>query len=241
MFIFLSKILLTLLGIKVEVKLTSLFFMNENFTNKYNIEALDILSVFIIICGIYIIISKNPIVSILYLIGLFGGISSYLILTGLSFIGLSYLIIYIGAVSILFLFILMLINIRISELQNNNKNSITLALIILMFVNYSVFPVLPYSTGVTNNYFININNMLYRIFSDEENINTGGNNNDLYFASSNDWNGNLIDINNITNIGNIMYTSYNLWLILTAFILILAMVGTIVITIKNNQKRLAQR
>jgi NADH-ubiquinone oxidoreductase chain 6 len=174
------------MGIKVKIQLTSLFFINENFTNKYNIEALDILSVFIIICGIYIIISKNPIVSILFLIGLFGGISSYLILTGLSFIGLSYLIIYIGAVSILFLFILMLINIRISELQNNNKNSVTLALIILIFVNYSIFPIFPYSTGVSNNYYRNINYMLYKVSSDQDNINTSGKNNDLYFASSND-------------------------------------------------------
>lgn len=219
--------------------MTSLFFIQENFTNKYNVEALDILSVFIIICGIYIIISKNPIVSILFLIGLFGGISSYLILTGLSFIGLSYLIIYVGAVSILFLFILMLINIRISELQNNNKNSIALALIILIFVNYSVLPVFPYSTGVINNYFTNINQMLYKVSDDQYNISATANNNELYFASSNDWNGNLIDVNNISNIGNIMYTSYNLWLILTAFILLLAMVGTIVITIKNNSEEIS--
>ena len=227
------------MGIKVKIQLTSLFFINENFTNKYNIEALDILSIFIIICGIYIIISKNPIVSILFLIGLFGGISSYLILTGLSFIGLSYLIIYLGAVSILFLFILMLINIRISELQNNNKNSVTLALIILIFVNYSIFPIFPYTTGVSNNYYRNINYMLYKVSSDQDNINTSGKNNDLYFASSNDWSSNIIDVNNITNIGNIMYTSNNLWLIITAFILILAMVGTIVITIKNNQKEIS--
>ena len=222
-----------LLGIKFKNKLSSLFFINESFTNKYNVEALDILSIFIIICGIYIIISKNPIVSILFLIGLFGGISSYLILTGLSFIGLSYLIIYIGAVSILFLFILMLINIRISELQNNNKNSITLALIILIFVNSSIFPIFPYSTGVINNYFSNINYILYKVSSDQNNVNNIVNNNDLYFASSNDWNGNLIDVSNISNIGSIMYTSYNLWLIITAFILLLAMVGTIVITIKK--------
>ena len=220
--------------------MNNLFIVNEIFTNKYNIEALDILSIFIIICGIYIIISKNPIVSILFLIGLFGGVSSYLILVGLSFIGLSYLIIYVGAVSILFLFILMLINIRISELQNNNKNSIPLALIISILLNYSVFQILPYSTAVINNYFRNINSILYNVslHKDSKNflnkdfsINT--NNNDLYFASSNDWNGNIIDINNISNIGNIMYTSYNLWLILTSFILLLAMVGAIVITIKK--------
>ncbi len=43
----------------------------------------------------------------------------------MSFISLSYLIVYIRAVSILFLFILMLINIKISELHSNTNNSIT--------------------------------------------------------------------------------------------------------------------
>lgn len=220
--------------------MTNLFIVNEIFTNKYSIEVLDILSVFIIICGIYIIISKNPIVSILFLIGLFGGISSYLILIGLSFIGLSYLIIYVGAVSILFLFILMLINIRISELQNNNTNSIPLALVISIFLNYSIFQVLPYSVAVLNNYFTNINNILYNISLNKHNKNfinkeltLNTNNNDLLFASSNDWNGNLIDINNISNLGNIIYTSYNLWLIIVSFILLLAMVGAIIITLKK--------
>src|SRR5690606_6945112 len=121
--------------------MNNLFIVNEILTNKYSIEVLYVLSIFIILCGIYIIISKNPIISILFLIGLFGGISSYLILIGLSFIGLSYLIIYIGAVSILFLFILMLINIRISELQNYTKNSILLGLIIAIFLSYSIFQV----------------------------------------------------------------------------------------------------
>jgi NADH-ubiquinone oxidoreductase chain 6 len=148
-------------------KLKNLFIVNEILTNKYSIEVLDVLSIFILICGIYIIISKNPIISILFLIGLFGGISSYLILIGLSFIGLSYLIIYIGAVSILFLFILMLINIRISEIQNYNKNSIPLALIISIFLSYSIFSVLPYSIAVNKSLFINTKNK------------------DLYFASSN--------------------------------------------------------
>jgi NADH-ubiquinone oxidoreductase chain 6 len=37
----------------------------------------------------------------------------------------------------------------------------------------------------------------------------------------------------MTTIGNIMYTNYNLWLIIASFILLLAMVGAIVITIKQ--------
>jgi NADH-ubiquinone oxidoreductase chain 6 len=63
---------------------------------------------------------KNPIISLLALIGVYGSISIYLMCTGLTFIAFSYVIVYIGAVSILFLFILMLINIRTSELQINN-------------------------------------------------------------------------------------------------------------------------
>lgn len=218
--------------------MNNLFIVNEIFTNKYNVEALDIISIFTIISGICIIITKNPIISILFLIGLFGGVSSYLILIGLSFIGLSYLIIYVGAVSILFLFILMLINIRISELQNNNTNSIPLALIIAIFLSYAIFQVLPYSIAVINNYFTNINNTLYNVSFHKYNGNTSikdisTNNNDIFFASSNDWNGNIIDVNNISNLGTILYTSYNIWLIITGFILLLAMVGAIVITLKK--------
>jgi NADH-ubiquinone oxidoreductase chain 6 len=94
---------------------------------------------------------------------LFAGVSCYLILLGLSFIGLSYLIVYIGAVSILFLFILMLINIRISELQSNTSNSIPLAIIVTILFNYPLFQLLPYNTIIWNSYNNIINNLLYNI------------------------------------------------------------------------------
>ena len=77
-------------------------------------------------------------------------ISGLLILVGYSFIGLSYILVYVGAVSILFLFILMLINIRVSELKSNNANSIPLAIIILMVFNDLLFKELPYSITFSN-------------------------------------------------------------------------------------------
>jgi NADH-ubiquinone oxidoreductase chain 6 len=46
------------------------------------------------------------------------------------------------------------------------------------------------------------------------------------------WDGYLAETSHISSIGNIMYTNYFLWLILTSVILLLAMVGTIVITLK---------
>ena len=137
----------------------SLHTLNEIFTNGYNSEILNIVSLLSILCGIFVLTSKNPIVSVLFRIGLFAGVSCYLILLGLSFIGLSYLIVYIGAVSILFLFILMLINIRISELQSNTSNSLPLAITIAIAFNYPLFQILPYNIVFINNYLNNIKNM----------------------------------------------------------------------------------
>jgi NADH-ubiquinone oxidoreductase chain 6 len=166
----------------------NLFLIYETYTNGYRTEVLDIISLFAILCGILVIISKNPIVSVLFLIGLFGGISCYLIMLGLSFIGLSYLIVYIGAVSILFLFILMLINIRISELQSNTSNSIPLAIAIAIAFNYPMFQLLPYNIAILNNYY-NLNNIFFNISGSVLNygnnkITSNAYNNDIYFVTS---------------------------------------------------------
>jgi NADH-ubiquinone oxidoreductase chain 6 len=130
-----------------------LYIFKEIVFNGYKDIFLDFLYVAAIICGILVIITKNPIVSVLFLIGLFLSISCYLIMLGLNFIGLSYLLVYIGAVSILFLFILMLINIRISELLIDTSNSIPLAIILGISFNYSVKNILPYILA-NNNYDI---------------------------------------------------------------------------------------
>lgn len=206
----------------------NLFLINETFTNGYISNMLDLISIFAIFCAISVIINKNPIISVLFLIGLFASISSYLIILGLSFIGLSYLIVYIGAVSILFLFILMLINIRISELQSNTNNSIPLTILIGISLSYSLFQLLPYDIAILSNFNSNINNNLYD--NDSYLINKD---NDLLFVTGKIWDGNLAESNHMTSIGNIMYTNYNIWLILASFILLLAMVGAIVITIKQ--------
>jgi len=75
-----------------------LYIFKEIVFNGYKDIFLDFLYVAAIICGILVIITKNPIVSVLFLIGLFLSISCYLIMLGLNFIGLSYLLVYIGAV-----------------------------------------------------------------------------------------------------------------------------------------------
>lgn len=200
----------------------------------YTVEVLDLLSIIALLFGIAVIINKNPIGSLLFLIGLFATISVYLILAGLTFIGFSYLIVYIGAVSILFLFILMLINIRTSELQSNNSNSIPLALFILILLNYTIFQVLPYYLTTLNTYNSKIDNKLYSLSGNSSNL-LDGNINNIMFVTSNNWDGNMTETSHISAIGNLLYTSYNMWLFIASLILLLAMVGAIIITIKEKK------
>jgi NADH-ubiquinone oxidoreductase chain 6 len=149
--------------------MNSLFILNETYTNGYNVEILDFLSLLSILCGVFVIISKNPIVSILFLIGLFLSISIYLIMLGLNFIGISYLLVYVGAISILFLFILMLINIRFSELLSSTSNTIPLAIIIAISFYTPMYEILPYSVATYTNYTENLNTAFNNIFVNNTN------------------------------------------------------------------------
>lgn len=223
--------------------MSNLFVLNETFTNGLNYGLLNMISLTSVLCGVFVIISKNPIVSVLFLIGLFLNIAGYLMMLGINFIGLSYLLVYVGAVSILFLFILMLINVRISELVTDNNNSVPLAVMIGIIFNLTLYRLLPSNfTANTYIYDLDFDKMSFSSSLDvttSNNISYAlgnlfySNNNDLSFVSSQIWDGALAETSHITSIGNIIYTAYPLWLILTSIILLLAMVGAIVITIKQ--------
>src|SRR5438046_8200414 len=120
----------------------------------YSTSFLDIFAMLSILLGIFIIITKNPIISVLYLILLFSSVSCYLIFIGIKFIGISYLLVYVGAVSILFLFILMLINIRVSELISDTNNNLILDLIIIIEFFISFTNLLNNTKSIINIIFI---------------------------------------------------------------------------------------
>ena len=217
--------------------MNTLMIIVETMTNGYKDISLDILSLAAILCGIYVIISKNPILSVLFLIVLFTSIAIYLILIGNSFIGLSYILVYIGAVSILFLFILMLINVRISELLSDSSNSIPLGILVGLSYYYYVYNILPVGKTVSDSfynviYFVEKNN-IFNIFYNSDNI--FNNSGSLSCATSIQWDNSLWESSHITSIGNVIYTNYPVWLIITSIILLLAMVGSICLVVKDKK------
>ena len=85
--------------------------------NKMTNFLLDILSFGAILSGILVITSKNPVISVLFLILVFINVAGYLVLLGVGFIGISYLIVYVGAITVLFLFVIIMLNLSVAEIN----------------------------------------------------------------------------------------------------------------------------
>jgi NADH-ubiquinone oxidoreductase chain 6 len=94
----------------------SIFCAYNNYSKMSNF-LLDFLSLGAILSGILVITSKNPVISVLFLISVFVNVAGYLVLLGIGFLGISYIIVYVGAIAILFLFVIMMLNIQLAELS----------------------------------------------------------------------------------------------------------------------------
>jgi NADH-ubiquinone oxidoreductase chain 6 len=167
--------------------MNNIFLLNDYITNGFRIELVDIIYLVSILLGVLTIISRNPVVSVLFLIGLFVNIAGLLILIGYSFMGLAYILVYVGAVSILFLFILMLINIRISELLNETNNDIPLAILTVLLFYYIIGQVIP--SNLTDNTIIssssNSFSEVYNVQLDNQILNLADLKQQISYVSSN--------------------------------------------------------
>lgn len=82
---------------------------------------LSILSLAIVFCSfsLFAVLAKNPIHSILSLVFVFFAAACFSLILGVEFLALLFLIVYVGAIAVLFLFVVMLLNIRIVEVTTS--------------------------------------------------------------------------------------------------------------------------
>ncbi len=164
-----------------------------------------IVSIIIITSSLLVILSKNPIHSVLFLILVFFNTAILFLFSGAEFLAMILLIVYIGAVAVLFLFVIMMLDINTAKLRQS-------------FLNY-----LPIGLFVG---FIILLELLYVISQSK-----------LIFLTKN------ITENKITNeifentkiIGNVLYTDYFLLFQLSGIILLVAMIGAILLTLRKRE------
>jgi NADH-ubiquinone oxidoreductase chain 6 len=112
---------------------------------------LYLLAIFIILTSVLVVTATSPVLSVLYIVGLFLLTALYIIMSGLPFAGLVYLVVYVGAVAVLFLFVVMMLNVPLSAYNTaDSVRSVPLVGILASLFITSFVLVSDYNTAALN-------------------------------------------------------------------------------------------
>ena len=155
-----------------------------------------------------VIISKNPLHSVLFLVTSFLSSSILLFLFENEFLALFFLIIYLGAVAILFLFVVMMLDIKYRDLQTSR-----------LYLPVGVF------IGIT--LLVEVYGAFSKVFSKNTNMSIFEHNSYL------NWYDSLDALPDVYVFGQIFYTHYVLQILMAGLILYLAVIGVAFLTVKS--------
>ena len=113
------------------------------------ISLLFFLSLLLVISVCFVVFLNNPIYSLLWLIISFVLSSFFLLILGCEFLALIFIVVYVGAIAVLFLFVVMLLDLKFNSLLNKTNYSLIITvvflnvfLIFLLFLNLNIFKLL---------------------------------------------------------------------------------------------------
>ena len=193
---------------------------------------IDILAFGALLSSVLVITSKNPVIAVIFLISVFINSAGYLILLGIGFIGISYIIVYVGAIAVLFLFVIMLLNIRLSDILESGTQytkNIPLAIAIGFLFIYEIFSIVPFRINDVSliSSLLNLITNLNGLF-----LNSDISTDNIVYSTFNPVLADTTFTNflQVQAIGQSLYTFGAFWLIITSVILLLAMVAPIFIS-----------
>ena len=192
----------------------------QNIIN-YHMQFLHtILCLLLVLSGLMVVFSTNPVESVLFLILAFFNVGAILFLFNAEFLALIFIIVYVGAIAVLFLFVIMMLNVKIHEniftkvFVKNFSNSI-IALFFTYLISVILFVYLK-SVFNTQHLFLEITNEAV-----------------------------LFDnLNNIDVLGQVLYNYYLVCFLIAGLILLVALIGSITLTLhfnKTNKSQLVSR
>ena len=159
-----------------------------------------------ILSAIMVTASKNTVHSVFFLILDFITISCLFIMIGAEFLGMIMLIVYVGAVAVLFLFVVMMLNVAQQKKQwfssNESSKHIPVGVLISVIIFFELIVVIggwKFKPDIVSSISLSLNT----------------------------------DITNTHSIGNILYTEYIHLFQLSGMILLVAMIGAIVLTFRK--------
>jgi len=153
-----------------------------------------------------VIASKNPVHSVLFLILAFVNASGLFIMAGAEFLGLLLIVVYVGAVAVLFLFVVMMLDVDFAELRDGYLQYMPIgALIAVILLAQLIAVVGGWVTAPSAN------------------------------TAADTPTPAVEETRNIEALGNILYTDYVFLFQMAGMILLVAMVGAIVLTLRHKE------
>lgn len=173
-----------------------------------------------LLSAIMVIASKNPIHSVVFLILVFCNATGLLLLLKLEFIAIMFLIIYVGAIAVLFLFVVMMLNIKLNQLNENWVRYLPIGGIISLIFLLEIFLVVRNDLTLLSSPLLPTSSFIFDfslLFSH-------------LYSSQKPWTSLVVAMTNIQSLGFLIYTYYAYYFILASLILLVAMIGSIVLT-----------
>ena len=166
-----------------------------------------IFSIVLIFSSLMVIVSNNPVYSVLYLIFSFFNAAVIFLLSNAEFLAMTLIIVYVGAVAVLFLFVVMMLNVaqqKKSWFIGKKSTHIPFGLFVSVIIFLELLVVIggwKYKENIMSSSTLFINK----------------------------------DISNTHSIGMVMYTDYILYFQISGIILLLSMIGAIVLTYQKRE------
>ena len=163
-------------------------------------------SAILLLSSLMVISTKNPVHSVLFLILAFLNAAGIFVILHAEFLAMILIIVYVGAVAVLFLFVVMMLDFKTSLEKDNILQYMPIGLLIgLVFIAELVIVLINTRLDLSN----------IQILSNPLD--------------------NFADQSNTEAIGSILYTNYVLYFQLSGVILLVAMVGSIVLTLRDRE------
>ncbi|MSP81560.1 MAG: NADH-quinone oxidoreductase subunit J [Alphaproteobacteria bacterium] len=151
--------------------------------------------------GVAVVTARNPVHSVLFLILAFFNAAGLFVLMGAEFLAMILVIVYVGAVAVLFLFVVMMLDINVTELRQGFLNYLPVGLIVGAILLFELLLVIG---SLTLGSSIGV----------------------LPAAPT----PSVLDVDNTQALGNLLYTRYVYLFQAAGLILLVAMIGAIVLT-----------
>lgn len=169
------------------------------------------------VCAALVLRSKNPVHSVFYLVLTFLYASCLLLLLGLEFFALLQLLVYIGALAIMFLFVVMLLDIPATEIVAHQRGTYPVAGLLFLSLMVGLFGVLYQPDELSS--------VTTPLILDPTLTKT--------VSYQNSWAEAVQPNDMLANLGIVLYGVHVDLLILASLLLLVAMMGAVALTLKR--------